>query len=95
MHNQRTMHQYPPRQQGDWRTVHCYLHVKNPQTEMITTAHLLTSKWANTRKVTFHAKIWFQQHDTPWLTHACVRWHSALTSDSLGQYQHDDVSSAK
>ena len=79
--------------QGDWRTVHCYLHVKNSQTE--TTAHLLTSKWANTSKVTFHAKKCFHRHDTPWLTNACVRGHSALTSKSLGQHQHDDVSSAK
>ena len=58
-------------------------------------AHLLTSKWANTRKVKFHADIWFHKHHTPWLTHAYVRGHSALTSESSGQSQHDDVASAK
>ena len=55
--------------------------------KMITTAHLLILKRANTSEVTFHAKIWFHKHDTPWLTHACVRRHFALTSESWGQYQ--------
>ena len=62
---------------------------------LITTAHLLTSKRVNTREVTSHAKIWFHKHDTPERTHTCVRGHSALTSESLGHYQHDDVTSAK
>ena len=47
--------------------------------KLITTAHLLTSKWANSTKVTFHAKIWFHKHGMPWLTHAVCAdirpWH--------------------
>ena len=43
----------------------------------------------------FTLKYGFHKHDTPWLIHACLRGYSALTSESFGQYQHEDVASAK
>ena len=39
IHNQYTM---ATNSRGDWRTVNCYLHVKNQQTNPVTFAHLLT-----------------------------------------------------
>ena len=96
MHNLATMLQHPR-----WQQIHkvtdapsTVIHMwKFHRQKLITTAHLLTSKWTTTRKVTSHAELWFHKPDT-WLTHACARGHSALTSESSGKYQGDDVASA-
>ena len=97
MYNQGTIHQYPPWQQihevTDAPSTVIYIWRFHRQ-KLITTDHLLTSKWATTRQVTFHAGIWFHKRDT-WLTHACVHGHSAWTSEESGQYHRDDVASVK
>ena len=56
---------------------------------------ILTSKWATTWNVIFHAEIWFRKLDMLWRTHAWLRGHLVLTKESSGQYQCDDVASAK
>ena len=56
---------------------------------------MLTSKWATTWNVIFHAEIWFHKPDMLWRTHAWLCGHLTLTEESSGQYQCDDVVSAK
>ena len=56
---------------------------------------MLTSKLATTWNVIFHAEIWFHKPDKLWRTHAWLRGHLTLTEESSGQYQCDDVVSAK
>ena len=81
--------------QADWRTVNCSLHVKIPQTETDHHWSPAQIEMGHHLKITFHAEMWICKPATLWLTHACVRGHSALTPESSGQYQRDDVASAK
>ena len=55
--------------------------------KLVTNAHL--------EMVIFHAEIWFHKPDMLCWTHAWLRGHLILTEESSGQYQCDDIVSAK